>query len=80
MPKTLAEITKDAADLAPRDRLKLARIMLDLSDEENREDPAEVEAAWSEEIDRRIEEMRTGKVKGVPLETVQKRIESKFRR
>jgi putative addiction module component (TIGR02574 family) len=79
MPKTLAEITKDAADLPPQDRLKLARIMLDLSEDE-REDPADVDRAWNDEIERRIEEMRTGKVKGVPLEAVKKRIESKFRR
>ncbi len=79
MPQTLAEITRDAADLPPQDRLKLVRIMLDLS-EGGMENPAEVEEAWNNEIERRIEEMRTGKVKGVPLEAVKRRIESKFRR
>jgi len=53
--------------------------MLDLS-EGGMENPAEVEEAWNNEIERRIEEMRTGKVKGVPLEAVKRRIESKFRR
>lgn len=29
---------------------------------------AEVESAWKKEIDRRIDEIRSGKVQGVPLE------------
>lgn len=32
MPKTLAEVTRDAAELSATERLKLARILLDLSD------------------------------------------------
>ena len=79
MPKTLAEITRDAAHLTPQDRLKLARIMLDTS-EDGIEDSAEIDQAWNDEIERRIEEMRSGKVKGVPLEDVKRRIESKLQR
>jgi hypothetical protein len=32
MPKTLPEITRDATELSANDRLKLARILLDISD------------------------------------------------
>jgi putative addiction module component (TIGR02574 family) len=79
MPKTLAEITREAADLTPQDQLKLARIMIDLS-EDKVESLAEIDQAWDEEIERRIDEMRSGKVKGVPLKDVKRRIESKLRR
>ena len=71
MPKTLTEITRDAAELPAADRLKLARILLDLS-EARVEDPAGVQAAWDHEIERRLEELRSGKVKAVPLEQVKR--------
>ena len=77
MSKTLADVTRDAADLPPKERLKLARIMLDLSDTEA-EDAAEVQEAWEKEIERRLRELRSGKTKGIPLKAVKKRIESRF--
>lgn len=77
MPKTLIEVTKDAAELPAPDRLKLARILLDLS-ETNPEPAEEVQAAWEEEIERRLGELRTGAVQGVPLQDVKKKIEARF--
>jgi putative addiction module component (TIGR02574 family) len=78
MPKTLIEVTRDAAELPAPERLKLARILLDLS-EANAEPMEEVEAAWDAEIARRAAELRSGDVKGVSLETVKRKIESRFR-
>jgi putative addiction module component (TIGR02574 family) len=50
---------------------------LDLS--ESLPAPSEdAEAAWDEEITRRLHELRTGKVKGVPLAQVKRRIEAGF--
>ena len=72
MPKTLHEATKDAAELPAPERFKLARILLDLS-ETNPEPAEEVQAAWDVEIARRLEELRTGTVRGVPLQEVKKR-------
>jgi putative addiction module component (TIGR02574 family) len=78
MPKTLSEVTRYAAELPASERLKLARILLDLSEEETA--PAnEVQAEWDDEIERRLEELRTGKARGVPLEEVKKKIEARFR-
>ena len=34
----------------------------------------EIEAAWKAEIDRRIEEIQTGKVQGIPADEVSARI------
>jgi putative addiction module component (TIGR02574 family) len=69
MPKTLTEVTRDAADLPAGERLKLARILLDLS-EAAVDDPDDVQSVWDQEIERRLEDLRSGKVKGVPLEEV----------
>jgi putative addiction module component (TIGR02574 family) len=78
MPKTLTEVTRDAAELGAPDRLKLARILLDLS-EASTESFEEVQEAWDNEIERRLQELRSGKAKGVPLEEVKDRIETRFR-
>ena len=79
MSKTLAEVTQAAAQLPPTDRLKLARILIDLSDAEP--DPSvDIQSAWDREINRRLEELRSGKVKGIPLETVKARIKARHSR
>jgi len=78
MPKTLTEVTRDASELSPPERLKLARILLELS--EAIEEPAgDVESAWDKEIERRLQELRSGQIKGRPLEEVKERIEARFR-
>lgn len=77
MPKTLNEVTRDAAALSVDDRLKLARILLESADQAT-EPVVEVETAWEEEIERRLSEIRAGKVTGVPLAEVKRRIEASF--
>lgn len=78
MPKTLVEVTRDAAALPELERLKLARILLDLS-ESSTIPSDDAEKAWDEEITRRLRELRSGAVKGVPLADVKRRIEAGFR-
>jgi putative addiction module component (TIGR02574 family) len=78
MAKTLDEVTQEAAELPPDDRLKLARILLDLS-EPTSEPAVEVQEAWDKEIEKRLHELRNGKVKGIPLEEVKRKIEKRFR-
>ena len=78
MPKTLDEVAQDAAGLPASDRLKLARIMLELTDV-GPASPIQVQSEWDEEIQRRLEELRSGQVTGVPLEEVKKRMEARFR-
>ena len=78
MPKTLTEVTRDAAELPAPERLKLARILLDLS--ETAEEPAgELEAVWDKEITRRWHELRSRTHKSIPLADVKKRMETRFR-
>ena len=40
----------------------------------------EIEAAWKTEVDRRIEEIQSGKVKGIPAEEVSARIQKILQR
>ena len=63
MPKTLTEVARDAAELSASERLKLARILLDLS-ETSSEPAQELQAAWDDEIARRLRELRAGTVQG----------------
>ena len=79
MPKTLNEVTRDAAALPEMERLKLARTLLELS-EPHLESVAGAQEEWDEEIDRRLEELRSGKVKGIPFSEVKREIESRFNR
>jgi putative addiction module component (TIGR02574 family) len=74
MSKTLTEVTKDAAELSVAEQLKLARILLELSEMDSAPQE-EVQQAWESEIERRLHELRSGKIKGVPLEEVKKRME-----
>ena len=77
MPKTLTEVTLDAADLPVSERLKLASILLDISDPTT-ESPESVQDAWDQEIARRLQELRSGIVKGVPLKEVTAKIEARL--
>jgi putative addiction module component (TIGR02574 family) len=77
MPKTLSEVTRDAAELLDSDRLKLARILLDLSNSGTEPTP-EADAEWDQEIERRLEELRSGRVKGIPLDEVKRKLEQRF--
>ena len=51
--KAIAEITRECLDLPSSQRLKLARILLDVSEPDQDFSP-EVEAAWDEEIGDRM--------------------------
>ena len=78
MSRTLTEVARDAAELSTSERLKLARILLDLSETETEPDE-QVQAAWDDESRRRLQELRSGEVKTIPLEEVKAGIEARFR-
>ena len=59
MMKAIAELAKDALELPPVQRLTLARILLDLTEDDGDFSP-QVEAAWDEEICRRMQTVRAG--------------------
>ena len=67
MARTLQDIYRDAAQLSDRERVELAGMLIDGLAEES--DPG-VEAAWAEEVERRIREVDSGEVKLISWEQV----------
>jgi putative addiction module component (TIGR02574 family) len=72
MTEEASEILKRALALPSEARAAIARSLLESLDE----GPADegVEAAWSDEIQRRIEEIDSGKVQLIPHEEVRRRL------
>jgi putative addiction module component (TIGR02574 family) len=77
MTQDASELLKRALELSPEERAELAGSLLESLDAAD-EDPEAVEAAWNEEIARRIEDLDSGKTKAVPWEEVKTRISSKL--
>jgi putative addiction module component (TIGR02574 family) len=83
MPTT-TELSEAAEKLIPalealseKDRAGLARRLL-AGLEGPEEDPAEVRAEWVAEIRRRMEEVKSGKVIGIPAEEVDRMMREKY--
>ncbi len=75
--KTIPEIAKDALELPTAQRLTLARILLDLSDEPQEFSP-EVQAAWDQELLQRIEEVKAGRSRSSSVDEVFARLDHRF--
>jgi putative addiction module component (TIGR02574 family) len=67
MSRSLNEVFQEAARLPERDRATLAGLLIETLDPVSESD---VEAAWSEEIKRRIAEIDAGTVELIPWEDV----------
>lgn len=72
MTETASDILKKALALPAEARAAIASSLLESLDEGAADEG--VEAAWSEEIKRRIEEIDSGKVKLIPYEEVRRRM------
>ena len=77
MTHEATDLLKKALALPEEERAELAGSLLQSLDD-TPEDPESVEAAWNEEIARRIADLDSGKVKTVPWEEVHQRISSKL--
>lgn len=75
MPKALEELTKEAMDLPPRQRLELASVLLESA--EAASDP-DAEAAWDSEIRDRIREIDQGRVTGIDYADVMREAERRL--
>ena len=76
MTPQVSELLEKALALSTQERgLLIGRLIESLDDE-----PAEagVEAAWDEEVGRRVEDIRLGRVKTIPGEQVLREIEEEF--
>ena len=75
MPIALEQVTKDAMDLPPRQKLALAEFLLESADAAA--DP-DAEAAWDSEIRDRIRAIDEGRELGVPYEDVMRAAEARL--
>ena len=75
MPATLEQVTKEAMDLPPRQKLALAELLLESA--EAAADP-EADAAWDSEIRDRIRAIDEGRVTGVPYADVMRSAEERL--
>ncbi len=75
MPTTLEQVTKEAMDLPPRQKLALAEFLLESA--EAAADP-EAETAWDSEIRDRIRAIDEGRVAGVSYEDVMRSAEARL--
>ncbi|MCU0747962.1 MAG: addiction module protein [Akkermansiaceae bacterium] len=64
--KLMSEITKDCLDLPSAQRLKLARILIDVS-EPGQDFSPEVQTAWEDEIGARVEAVKNGTARSRPI-------------
>lgn len=71
MPTSVTQLFAEASHLDEGDRAALAGLLLESL--EQAPSPG-VEAAWAEEIERRVRELETGEVETVPWEDVKNRL------
>ncbi len=67
MGRKLDELLREASELSERERAELAGLLLESLEGEPDEG---VEAAWAEEVERRVREIDSGLVQTIPWEQV----------
>jgi hypothetical protein len=75
--KILSEIAKEALELSPGQRRTLARILLDLS-EDDQDFSSEVEAAWEDQICRRMRAVKAGTARSRSMSEVMADLDARF--
>jgi len=71
MSSSTSDLFRRALSLDESERAELAGVLIESLDSEK---DSGVEAAWLEEIERRIKELDSGQVEGIPWEEVRERI------
>ena len=71
MSKDVTALFRDASELPERDRATLAGLLIESLEADSEPD---VEAAWSDEIKRRVADLEAGKVETIPWEEVRQRL------
>ena len=75
--KVLSDLAREALDLPPAQRRVLARVLLDLSEDDQDFSP-EVEAAWEEEIGRRMKSVTTATARARSFDAVFADLDRRF--
>lgn len=64
--------------LTSDERSELTRALIQSLEQEPEEDITAVDQAWEKEIARRVEEIKSGKVQGIPAEEVFAKLRAKY--
>jgi putative addiction module component (TIGR02574 family) len=75
MGRKLQELYREATDLPERERAELAGMLIESLDGPPDEN---VEAAWAEEVERRVREIESGTVETIPWEQVRAELFSRM--
>ena len=67
MELKLNDLFREASELSERERAELAGLLIESLESEPDQD---VEAAWAEEIERRVRQLDSGEVKTIPWQQV----------
>jgi putative addiction module component (TIGR02574 family) len=67
MRRKLNDLFREASELSERERAELAGLLLESLEGKPDQD---VEAAWAEEIERRVRQLDSGEVKTIPWQQV----------
>jgi putative addiction module component (TIGR02574 family) len=78
MKATLEQVAEEALSLSLSDRSALTRILIQTLDPDPAEDTAEVQQAWQVEVEKRVDEILSGRVKTVPAEEVFAKLCAKY--
>ena len=73
------ELLREVLALPVKERADVAAQLLASLDDAAATDPAEVEAAWAEEIERRARRVMAGETAGIPWDDVRRRAEAELR-
>jgi putative addiction module component (TIGR02574 family) len=77
MTRKAQAIAEEISTLSKKECAELAALLLQRIDKTTWKKESEVEAAWIEEIDRRIDEVESGKVKCIDGDEVRRRIRNR---
>ena len=80
MTSRAQELLREALTLPVSERADVAAELLASLDDGSAEDPAEVEAAWAAEIEKRARRVMAGESQGVPWDEVRSRAEAELRK
>jgi putative addiction module component (TIGR02574 family) len=79
MSSRAQDVLREALALPIADRADVAAELLASLDDAQADNPAEVEAAWAAEIERRARRVMAGESVGLPWEDVRRRAEAELR-
>ena len=82
MASKVEDLYEQAMSLDEAERLRLVRLLMETTESDSccRESRAEIERDWNEEVARRYQEYKDGKVEAIPAEDVFRRLEARYSR